>query len=89
MISISAFTGSYTEIVSWYHQFDVRQVRIFRRGQPNLHFDAVDNCCLYITTMKAMSFQDDISSIPIDNFKHHYVLVFDLISMQDATETCF
>ena len=38
--------------------------------------------------MKAMNFQDDIPSIPIDNFKDHYVLVFDLTSMQDATENC-
>ena len=36
--------------------------------------------------MKAMNFQDDIPSIPIDNFKDHYVLVFDLTSMQDATK---
>ena len=26
-----------------------------------------------------MNFQDDIPSIPIDNFKDHYVLVFDFI----------
>ena len=38
--------------------------------------------------MKAMSFQDDIPSIPIDNFKGHCVLVFDLTLMQDATENC-
>ena len=38
--------------------------------------------------MKAMSFQDDIPSIPIDHFKDHYVLVFDLTSMKDATEIC-
>ena len=38
--------------------------------------------------MKAMNFQDDIPSIPIDNFQDHYVLVFDLTSMQDATEHC-
>ena len=38
--------------------------------------------------MKAVNFQDDIPSIPIDNFKNHYVLVFDLTSMQDATENC-
>ena len=37
--------------------------------------------------MKAMNFQDDIPSIPIDDFKDHYVLVFDLTSMQDATKT--
>ena len=35
-----------------------------------------------------MNFQDDISSILIDDFKDHYVLVFDLTSMQDATEKC-
>ena len=39
--------------------------------------------------MKAMNFQDEISSIPVDNFKDHYVLVFDLTSMQDATEHCY
>ena len=38
--------------------------------------------------MKAMNFQDDIPSIPIDDFKDHYVLVFDLNSMQDANENC-
>ena len=38
--------------------------------------------------MKAINFQDDIPSIPIYNFKDHYVLVFDLTSMQDATENC-
>ena len=38
--------------------------------------------------MKAMDFQDDIPSIPIDNFQDHYVLVFDLTSMQVATEHC-
>ena len=35
-----------------------------------------------------MNFRDDIPSIPIDRFKEHYVLVFDLTSMQDATENC-
>ena len=57
-----------------------------RGGQPILDFDAAKNCRLYVTTMKAMNFQDDIPSVPIDNFKDHYVLVFDLTSMQDATE---
>ena len=32
-----------------------------------------------------MNFQNDIPSIPIDIFKDHYVPVFDLTSMQDAT----
>ena len=62
----SAFTGSYTEKPFWYQQFDLRQIRILRGGQPTVDFDAADNCRLYVTTMKAMNFQDDIASIPID-----------------------
>ena len=56
-------------------------------GQPIVNFDAA-YCRLYVTTLKAMNFRDDIPSTPIDNFKDHYVLVFDLTSMQDATENC-
>ena len=77
----SAFTGSFTENLFWYQQFDLRWIRILRRGQPNVDFDTADNCRLYVTTMKAMNFQDDIPSIPIDDFKEHYVLVFDLTSL--------
>ena len=84
----SAFTGSYTENLIYYQQFELRQFKILRGGQPIVDFDAADICLLYVTTMKAMNFQDDIPSIPIDNFKDHYVLVFHLTSMQDATENC-
>ena len=84
----SAFTGPFTENPFWYQHFDLRQIRILRRGQPIAVFDTVDICRLYVTTMKAMNFQDDIPSIPIDDFKDHYVLVFDLTSMQDAIENC-
>ena len=84
----AAFTGSYTENPFFYQQFDLRQSKILRGGQPIVHFDAADNCRLYITAMKAMIFQNDIPSFPIDKFKDHYVLVFDLTSIQDATENC-
>ena len=84
----SAFTGSFTENPFWYQQLDLRQIRILRRGQPIVDFDTTDNCCLYVTTMKTMNFQHDILSIPIDDFKDHYVLVFDLTSVQIATENC-
>ena len=84
----SAFTGFCTENPFWYQKFDLRQIRILRGGQPIVDFDTADNCRLYVTTMKATNFQDDSPSIPIDDFKDHYVLVFDLTSMQDATENC-
>ena len=83
-----AFIGFLTENPFWHQQFNLRQIRILRRGQPNVDFDTADNCRPYVTTMKAMNFQDDIPSIPIVDFEDHYVLVFDLTSMQDATENC-
>ena len=84
----SAFTGSFTKNPFWYQHIDLRQIIILRGGQPFADFDTADNCPLYLTTMKTMNFQDDIASFPIDDFKDHYVLVFDLTSIQDATENC-
>ena len=84
----SAFTGFYTENLLWNQQFDLRQNRILTGGQSIIDFDAADNCRLHDTTMETMNFQDDIFSIPIDNSKDHYALVFDLAWMQDATENC-
>ena len=56
----SAFTGSFTENPFWYQQFDIRKIRILRGGQPIVDFETADSCRLYVTTMKAMNFQDDI-----------------------------
>ena len=83
-----AFTGYYTENPFWYQQFELGKIRILRGGHPIIDFDAADNCRFYVTKMKAMNHQDEIPSIPVDNFKNHYVIVFDLTSMQDATQNC-
>ena len=83
-----AFTGSLAENSFWYQLFNLRGIRIPRGGQPIVHQDTIDNCRLYVITKKAMNFQDHIPSVPVDNSKDHYILVFDLISMLDATEQC-
>ena len=88
MDSNSAFICSFAENPFWYQEFNLRDDRIRRGRQPIVNHDTTDNCRLYVATMKAMNFQNDIPSIPVDNFKDHYVLVFDLTSMQDATEHC-
>ena len=36
--------------------------------------------------METENFQDDIPSIPTDNVKDQYVLVFDLTSVKDVVE---
>ena len=83
-----AFPDSFTENPFRYQQFDLKQIRILRRGQSIVNFDTADNCRLYVTTMKAMNCQDDNLPIANDDFEDNYVLVFDLTSMQDATEKC-
>ena len=88
MNSNSAFTGSFAEKPFCYQQFYLRNIRILRGGQRIVHHDTTDNCRLYVTTRKAMNFQDGMASIALDNFKDLYVLVFDLTSMQDATKYC-
>ena len=66
--------------------FTLRDIRLLGGEQPIVHDDTTDNCRLYVTTMKAMNFQGDNPSIPVDNFKDLSVLVFDLTSTQDASE---
>ena len=84
----SAFTSSFTENPYWYQQFGLRHIRILRGGQSVVEYDTTDNCRLFVTTMREMNFHDDLPSIPFDNFKDHYVLEFDLTSMQDTTKHC-
>ena len=74
----SAFSDRNTKNPSRYQQFDLRQIRILRGGKPIVDFDAADKYRLYVTTMKTMNFRDDSPSNPPDNFRNHYVPVFDL-----------
>ena len=60
-----AITGSYTENPFLYQQFDLRQVRVFRGGQPILDFVTAVNCRLYVTTMKAMNFRYGIPQFQV------------------------
>ena len=88
LITNSALTALYTENLFWYQQVDLRQIRILKGGQPIVDIDSGGNCCLYVTTTKAMSFLGHNPSIRFDNLKDHHVLVFDLTSLQVATENC-
>ena len=58
--SNSSFTGSFADNPFWYQQFNLRGIRTLKGGKANVHHDTTDNCRLYVTTMKAKNFQDDI-----------------------------
>ena len=80
----TAFTGSYTENQIWYQNFDLRQTRKLSGGQVIVNREAADKCPQDNTITKAKNVQDYIASVPNDNFKDYYVLVFDLTSVQNA-----
>ena len=69
MNSNSAFTVSFAGNPFWYQQFNLRDIRILREGEPFVQHDTTHNCRLYVTAMKAKNFQDVIPSILFDNFK--------------------
>ena len=71
MDTSSVFCGVYTKSPFWCQKINLRQIRSLRRGQPIIGFDAVDNCRLYNTTVKAMKFHYDLPPVPIDKFKDH------------------
>ena len=55
-------------------------------NNQNKGFDSTGIWCLYVKTINVNFFQDDISSILVDNFKDRYVTVLDMTLMLDATE---
>ena len=61
----SAFFGSYTENPFRYQYLDPKQIMIPRGGHPIVDFPAADSCCLYVTTKKAMIFEDDIPQFQV------------------------
>ena len=65
----SAFTGSYNENSFWYQKVEFRQIRTLRGGQLIVDFVVADNFCFYVTTMKAMHFQEVIPQFRLINSK--------------------
>ena len=82
----SAFTGHFQESPFHYQKFGLRELRIVRGGRAIVSVDTTNDCRVYVTTMKAMNFNEEIPSLPHNLFQNHYVLVFDLTSLQDAGE---
>ena len=82
----SAFTGHFQENPFYYQKFGVRELRIVRGGRAVVSIDTTNNCRAYVSTLKAMNFNEEIPALPNDFFTDHYVLVFDLTSLQDAGE---
>ena len=81
-----AFTGHFQKNPFHYGKFGLRELRMVRGGRAVVSIDTTTNCRPYVTTMKAMNFNEEIPALPNDFFRDLYVLVFELTSLQDAGE---
>ena len=82
----SAVAGSSHENRFNYRQFRLRELIIIRGGRAIIALDTTSPCRPYVTTMKAMQFNEDSPALPMEDFQNDYILVLDLTSLQDAAE---
>ena len=78
MSTNSSVAGSFRENPFNYEQFHLRELNFVRGGRAIISLDTTAPCRPYVTTMKTMQFNED--------FPEYFFLVFDLTSLQDATE---
>ena len=84
----SAFTLHFQEYLFHYQKNGLRELRIIQGGIAIISVDTID-CRTYVTTMKAMNFNEEIPLLPNNLFQNCYLLVFDLTSLQDAGENIY
>ena len=82
----SAVAGSFHENSLNYQQFYLRELRIIRVGRAIISLDTTYPCRPYVTTRKAMQFDESFPALPMEDFQNHYILVFDFTSLQDTAE---
>ena len=68
----SACTRMLIEFSFWHHQFDLTQIRKPRAIQPFVDINAADIRQIYVTTMKAINSQNDVSSNFCHISKYHF-----------------
>ena len=81
-----AVAGSFHKKLFNYQQFHLKELRTIRGGRAVISLDTTSPCRPYVTTMKAKQSNKDFPALPMEDFRNHYILVFDLTSLQDAAE---
>ena len=60
-----------------------------RGNQVVVNIDTSDDIRAFVTTMKALKFDEDGPGVPFSDYHNHYVLVFDLTSTQESNVHMF
>ena len=82
----SVFTGRFQGNPFHYQNFVSRELRIVQRGRAIVSLDTTNDSRAYVTAIKAMSFSEKNPGLPNHQLQNHYILIFDLTSLQDAGE---
>ena len=80
----SAFTGDKKENPFHFQKFGLREIRIVRGNQTIVEMNCVNDFRPYITTMEALKFKEDGPNVKLEDYQNHYLLFFDLTSMQES-----
>ena len=80
----TGFTGSLKTNPFLYHKFNLRSIRIVRGSHVVVERDTTDNVQSYITTMRALKFDEDGPGIPLEEYPEYSLQVFDLTSTQET-----
>ena len=73
----SAVAGLFHENSFNYQQIRLRELRNIRDQRAIVSLDTIFPCRPYITTMKAMQFNEDFPSLPSEDFRYHSVFLLD------------
>ena len=70
-----------------YQKFDLSEGTVYRNGFATAGTPMLtnDNKRLYYNSMSALPYVENGHGIPLSDFAHHFIVVFDLTSTQEAT----
>ena len=70
-----------------YQKFDLSEITVYRNGFATAGTPMLtnDNKRLYYNSMSALAYVENGHGIPLSDFAHHFIMVFDLTSTQEAT----
>ena len=87
MTTNSAFVGHNRTNPFHYQKFDLNQISIYRNGLPiaDSPISTVNDKRLYFNTLSDLAYIDNGHGINLEDYPHHFVMVFDLTSTQQAS----
>ena len=73
MNTISLFPEHFQENPFHYQKFGLRELRIVRGCRAIVSLETTNVCIAYVTTMKAMSFNEEIPALPNHQLQKYYI----------------